>query len=257
MSPLVLPIFLSLVPPDTARLLPPDSVHVAPVVLAAPPTRPRLWPRLAVPATFFTYGLLTLNRPGQRANPLNLETREELQENFPHFHTSIDNYTRHLPAAAAYVLPLLGMKGRYNATHFTLIYLSGRAINDGLTSQLKRRIGEWRPGDTPDPSSFPSAHTSEAFFSATLLAEQYRDQPWIGVGGYAVATATGTMRMLNDRHWLSDVVAGAGVGIFSAEVAWHVYPWLQRRLVSPIAKKLLIVPFAGPHLGGVSVAVVR
>lgn len=254
MSLLVLPLLLRAALPDSVA---PDSLVAAPLALTLPPRRWRaVAPRLAVPAAFFAYGLATLNRPGQQANAVNLETREELLERFPTFHTRLDNYTRHAPTAAAYVLPLLGVKGRYNAANFTLLYLAGRGLNDGLTSQLKKRIGEWRPGPTPDQRSFPSAHTSEAFFSATLLYEQYREQsPWIGAGGYAMATATGMMRMLNDKHWLCDVAAGAGIGIFSAEVAWHLYPWLQRRLVSPLAKKLLIMPLAGPRTLGLMVAV--
>ncbi|WP_227768212.1 phosphatase PAP2 family protein [Hymenobacter sp. 15J16-1T3B] len=247
-------LLLPLAAPDS---LLPDSVRPpAPVVVVAPrPRRAALVPRLSVPAAFVAYGVATLNRPGSRENALNHETREELLETFPRFHTRLDNYTRHAPTAAAYVLPLLGVKGRYHALDFTLLYLTGRALNDGLTSQLKKRVGEWRPGPTPDQRSFPSAHTSEAFFSATLLYEQYREQnPWIGAGGYAVAAATGTMRMLNDKHWLSDVVAGAGIGIASAEAAWYLYPWLRRRLVSPLARRLVLAPVAGPHMGGLAVA---
>ena len=37
--------------------------------------------------------------------------------------------------------------------------------------------------------------------------------PWYAVGGYAVATFTGVMRVLNNRHWISDVLSGAGIGI--------------------------------------------
>ena len=254
-----LPIVLALAVPDTAR--PVVSVTAAPPAAVPPvevttPRRAWLLPRVAIPAGCFVYGVATMNHPGQRENYFNAETREEMRENFPRFRTRIDNYTRHAPTAAAYVLPLLGVKGHYNAANFTLVYLSGRLLNDGLTSQLKKRVGEWRPGATPDQRSFPSAHTSEAFFSATLLYEQYREQnPWIGAGGFAVAAATGTMRMLNDKHWLSDVVAGAGIGIISAETAWYAYPWLQRRIVSPLARKVMIMPLAGPRFGGVSVAI--
>ena len=44
--------------------------------------------------------------------------------------------------------------------------------------------------------------------------------PWYSVAGYGVATATGVMRVLNNRHWISDVLSGAGIGIMSTELAY-------------------------------------
>lgn len=35
-----------------------------------------------------------------------------------------------------------------------------------------------------------------------------------------MATATGIMRVLNNRHWVSDVLSGAGIGILSGEIAY-------------------------------------
>jgi hypothetical protein len=253
-SLLALPIALLSLAPDSSRL--PDSTFVLapPAPIAVVARRPRLAPRLLVPAAFFGYGLLTKNSRTGGESRINAEMREEVREQFPAFRTHIDDYTRHAPLVAAYLLPLAGVKGQYNAVDFSLIYLSGHVLNTTLTSNLKRIAGECRPGNASDHSSFPSAHTSQAFFTATLLHEQYRQQsPWISVGGYALATATGAMRMLNDRHWLSDVAAGAGIGILSAEVAWRVYPWFQKRVTAPIAKKVMVLPMAGPRTAGLTV----
>ena len=69
--------------------------------------------------------------------------------------------------------------------------------------------------ERPDGSSnnsFPSGHTATAFAGAECMYREYKDQSiWYGIEGYAVATATGLFRMYNDRHWLTDVVAGAGI----------------------------------------------
>jgi membrane-associated phospholipid phosphatase len=63
--------------------------------------------------------------------------------------------------------------------------------------------------------SLPSGHTAEVFQLAAILDMEYQDvSPWISVCGYAVAAATGTLRMLNNKHWISDVLVGAGIGIF-------------------------------------------
>ena len=44
--------------------------------------------------------------------------------------------------------------------------------------------------------------------------------PWVGIGAYSVATATGLMRIANNKHWLSDVLAGAGIGIITTEIGY-------------------------------------
>jgi len=73
-----------------------------------------------------------------------------------------------------------------------------------------------------DLRSFPSGHTATAFMTATMLNKEYGYRsPWIGVGAYTVAAATGLMRMANNKHWLSDVLTGAGVGIVATELGYY------------------------------------
>jgi membrane-associated phospholipid phosphatase len=43
---------------------------------------------------------------------------------------------------------------------------------------------------------------------------------WYGIGAYTIATGVGALRMINTKHWQSDVVAGAGFGILSAHMAY-------------------------------------
>lgn len=46
--------------------------------------------------------------------------------------------------------------------------------------------------------------------------------PWYSVAGYTIATATAYSRLLNNRHWISDVLAGAGIGILSTELGYWI-----------------------------------
>lgn len=79
-----------------------------------------------------------------------------------------------------------------------------------LTSALKGLVGRERP-DGSDRFSFPSGHTSTVSASAMTLAEFYG---WkVGVPAFAIVGLTGFSRVLKDRHWLSDVVGGATLGI--------------------------------------------
>ena len=60
--------------------------------------------------------------------------------------------------------------------------------------------------------SFPSGHTTEAFTVAASIAENYH-RPWISGLSYGVAGLVGYARMEHDAHWLSDVMAGAFIGV--------------------------------------------
>lgn len=83
--------------------------------------------------------------------------------------------------------------------------------------------------DGSTPNSFPSGHTATAFVGAEILRREYWNvSPWIGIAGYAVAAGTGFLRMYNNRHWLTDVVAGAGFGILCAQAAYWLYPVITK-----------------------------
>ncbi len=91
---------------------------------------------------------------------------------------------------------------------------------------LKTMIHEERP-DHSDNKSFPSGHASMAFAAARSIDKEFRkDCIWIPIAGYAAATAVGVERVVNDRHHWYDVVAGAAVGVGSAELTW----WLSDKL---------------------------
>ncbi|MEO8466605.1 MAG: phosphatase PAP2 family protein [Gammaproteobacteria bacterium] len=93
------------------------------------------------------------------------------------------------------------------------------------TELLKQAAGRERPWIAGDRSgfrgggdSFPSMHVSAAFAIGTVLAESGNDrQRWLRrILGYGIGTITAYERMKHDEHWLSDTVAGAGVGIATA-----------------------------------------
>ena len=95
------------------------------------------------------------------------------------------------------------------------------AIMAGFVNGIKYTAKEMRP-DGSTANSWPSGHTATAFVGATILHKEYgmTRSPWYSVAGYGVATATGVMRVLNNRHWISDVLSGAGIGIMSTELAY-------------------------------------
>jgi hypothetical protein len=87
---------------------------------------------------------------------------------------------------------------------------------------LKALVKEDRP-DHSDNKSFPSGHASMAFAAARSIDKEFRkDCIWIPIAGYAAATAVSIERIANKHHHWYDVVAGAGIGIGSAELTWRL-----------------------------------
>jgi len=92
----------------------------------------------------------------------------------------------------------------------------------------------------PLNSSFPSGHTTVAFAAATVFAMEYKDKPLIPILSYTVATLIGISRMTENRHWFSDVVAGAVLGYFTGKQVvdnYHRYA----KLKAPLQKKNTVV----------------
>ena len=138
-----------------------------------------------------------------------------------HFKTSIDDYTQYFGPALTLGLKLGGMEGRSDWPRFFASAAMSYGIMALLVNTIKYTAKEMRP-DGSSANSWPSGHTATSFVGATILHKEYglTRSPWFSVAGYGIATATGVMRVLNNRHWVSDVLSGAGIGILSGEVAY-------------------------------------
>lgn len=61
-------------------------------------------------------------------------------------------------------------------------------------------------------SAFPSGHTTLAFAAARVYAMEYKNRPAVPVIAYSVAGLIGFSRIIENRHWATDVFAGALLG---------------------------------------------
>lgn len=178
-----------------------------------------------IPAAMIAYGATALRNGTLRG--FNGEVKEQVWDDNPHRRKPVDNYLMFGPTVAVYALNAAGIHGRDNFKDRTMILLMANVFANGTVFSVKKWSHELRP-DGSDYQSFPSGHTAEAFAGAEFMRMEYKDvSPWYGVAGYAMATATGMLRMYNDKHWMSDVVAGAGVGIASTRLAYWLYPKMQ------------------------------
>ena len=139
------------------------------------------------------------------------------------FKTGIDDYTQFFGPAAVVGLKLAGVEGRSDWPRLLASAGMGYGIMALFVNTIKHTAKEMRP-DGSTANSWPSGHTATAFVGATLLHKEYglTRSPWYSVAGYGVATATGVMRVLNNRHWISDVLSGAGLGILSGELGYAI-----------------------------------
>lgn len=117
------------------------------------------------------------------------------------------------------------------------------------TTRIERPDGSSR-------NSFPSGHTATAFLGAEILRREYwKVSPWIGIAGYAVAAGTGFFRMYNNRHWLTDVVAGAGFGILSAQAAYWLYPAIAKTFFPKrYRKNVFLAPYVSKESRGLNLS---
>lgn len=194
-----------------------------------------------VPAVMVVYGVTSLHSDGLKS--VNLKVKEEVyteRSNKNSMH--IDNFLLYSPALAVYGLNAMGIKGKNNFRDRTILYAMSELIQSAIVFPVKSIAAENRP-DGSNTMSFPSGHTACAFASAEFMRQEYKDvSPWYGVAGYAAAAGTGFLRMYNNKHWLSDVVAGAGIGIMSTKLAYWIYPVIKKKLFKDKEVSTVVMP---------------
>ncbi|RYD79347.1 MAG: phosphatase PAP2 family protein [Sphingobacteriales bacterium] len=217
--------------------------------LSAEPVEFKIAP-IIIPAVLIGYGFAAVHNQGA-LKQLDVSTKDELQEDHPLFAAHVDDYVQFAPALAVYGLNLGGIKGKHSMADATFLYATSAAIMGLSTHFVKQAEHRLRPNGSAY-NSFPSGHTASAFAAAEFLKQEYKDvSPWYGYAGYFVATATGTLRMYNNKHWFSDVVAGAGFGIVSTKISYFVYPYIRRLFAEKKTRHFTVVPFHQDGTNGI------
>ena len=146
------------------------------------------------------------------------ELRHVVMPNFNHIY---DDFTQYAPAAVLVGLKACGYESRTKWGGMLVSDAFSVGIMAATVKGIKYVINRQRPygGD----HSFPSGHTATSFMTATMLHKEYGwRSPWFSIGGYTVAAVTGVSRIMNNAHWMSDVVAGAAIGIGSVHLGYFI-----------------------------------
>ena len=140
----------------------------------------------------------------------------------PDFRHHYDDYTQYAPAALMVGMKACGYKGRSSWGRMLVSDAFSVASMAALVNGIKYTVSRVRP-DQSASNSFPSGHTATAFMTATMLHMEYEGRsPWLSIGGYTLAALTGVSRVLNNRHWVTDVAAGAAIGIGSVHLGYFI-----------------------------------
>jgi membrane-associated phospholipid phosphatase len=170
-----------------------------------------------VPAIMIGYGVYTFDGGGFYTNQ---QANRDIHKLFPTYRTKLDDILIFAPYAELGLVALAGVESKNDRINTGLVILKSEAIMLATVFTIKNLSRETRP-DGSDNLSFPSGHTAQAFLAASIVHNEFRDKSqWYGIGAYTLATSVAALRMINSKHWQSDVVAGAGIGILSAHLGY-------------------------------------
>ena len=203
-----------------------------------------------VPSVLISYGVVT--RFSGDLQTLDHKIDKQIQQNI-HRKYTFDDHIQYVPYIGIYGLDLCGVRAKHNFLDRTLVLGTSMIFTATMVQGTKHLSRIERP-DESNYHSFPSGHTATAFLGAHMLFREYKDESaWIGIAGYGVAITTASMRVVNRKHWLSDVVTGAGVGILCVELSYLMLPvWHKLLNVKDKRKGFVICPVVNQNYLGMN-----
>ncbi|HZK03850.1 MAG TPA: phosphatase PAP2 family protein [Bacteroidaceae bacterium] len=136
---------------------------------------------------------------------------------------NMNNFLKFSPAVLMIGMKLFGVEGISDWNRIIVTDAISMFLMVGIVNTLKYTVCRERPNGSEN-NSYPSGHTATSFMTATMLHKEYGQtiSPWFSVAGYTAAASVGLSRVLENQHWISDVLCGAGIGVFSTELGYHI-----------------------------------
>jgi len=207
-----------------------NPAGVSPPVARVPWYKGKLVKATIVPAVLITYGATCINGNGLYSS---YQANRDIHKLFPTFRTRLDDILIFAPYLELGGVLLAGVESRDDNLNIGLVVLKSELIMLSSVFLVKNLTKIRRP-DNSDMLSFPSGHTAQAFLAASIVHNEFRHKSqWYGIGAYTIATSVAALRMINTKHWQSDVVAGAGFGILSAHLGYltHRNRWGRKPIL--------------------------
>lgn len=196
---------------------------------------------IIIPTALIGYGVAGLISPALK--DINTSVKNEFRDHDDK-KVNWDDYAQYSPFLSVYTLNASGIQGKNNFKDRTIVLATAYLIMGGSVNIIKKTSKVTRP-DGSDTKSFPSGHTATAFMGAEFLYQEYKDvSDWYGITGYVVAAGTGLFRMSNEKHWLTDVITGAGIGILSTKAAYWIQPLIKKTIFKyKDERNRIVIPF--------------
>lgn len=169
----------------------------------------------------------------QKRSSIDSDIRDIRNTAIPEFRHHYDDYLQYAPAAVMVGLKVCGYESRTGWGQMLVSDALSAGTMAILVNGVKYTVSRTRPDGSAN-NSFPSGHTATAFLTATMLHKEYGwRSPWFSIGGYTAAAVTGVSRILNNKHYMSDVAAGAVIGIGSVHLGYFLSDLIfKRRYIS-------------------------
>ena len=196
------------------------------------------------PTALITCGTLLLN------SALNDDLQANANRFFgKDFKTNADDFLLFAPIGQIYLGKSFGFTPKNDFQHQSINIAIANVMAYSATRILKVTFKEQRP-DQSDNESFPSGHTALAFTNASLLFYEFKDSNvWYASSGFLFATATGILRIANNKHYTSDVLAGAGIGLASGLIVSYWNPFKSLNLGKKNKSTAYVFPQIGSQIG--------
>jgi hypothetical protein len=180
---------------------------------------PKNLPRLFIlPSTIIISGVIIKETKYRESIQKDVQTSSLKTNNH------IDDFIQYAPMAEIYIADICYSKTKNEVFQQSKNLIISQLFTAIIVQSLKITTNVTRPNGASH--SFPSGHTSVAFTGATALYLEYRDiNPLLAYSGYGFSTTTGLLRVTNNKHWASDVLVGAGIGMLSARLIWYINPF--------------------------------
>lgn len=174
-----------------------------------------------IPVSFLLYG--TLKPVVKGIAKIDDDIYNHVQNKYPDFHTNADDYLMWAPSASIYVLDVFNVKTKHTFTEHLILDAGSILITGGIGYAMRLSTHN-NSSYSEDNTKFPSGHSANAFRGAEIFHQELKDvNSVLSYGGYLVATSVGALRIFNKAHMLSQVIAGAGLGILSAKLTYWIF----------------------------------
>jgi membrane-associated phospholipid phosphatase len=177
-----------------------------------------LWHKSITPAMLGITSLLLNNKTTKQKLQL------QAQKPFNGYTTSLDDYIQFAPIGIMYGADLFKLKAEHSVWNQSKFLFMSNALTGLIVLGLKHVTHIERP-DGSSFTSYPSGHTAQAFVTSQVLYNEFNNtNKLLAYSGYIFSISTGTLRVVNNRHWIPDVLLGAGIGILVTNLIYHFEP---------------------------------